>query len=472
MVKYDGFWLEPEENSVIMMICSFFGFLRRKNKMKNMILAFSLLVLAIPCKAEIIVVDPNGSADFNNIQDAIDHSLDGDIIVVSPGTYTENVYFNSAAVILTNLDPNDPNIVQSTIVTSNSGYSVNFDFLEGGDSVITGFTITNRGICCEASAPTITKNVIRDCNTSGVRGYNLASPTISFNTIMGNLGPSGGGGIYACHGTIRNNTILANRSGGGGGLETCNGTISGNTISANTGAGLDNCDGTIINNIISGNRDSGLSGCNGTIINNTIVGNRYQGIDSCSGIVKNNIIAMNRNYGLDYVSQNNFNDVWNNNPSNFGDHASAGPGDIGSNPLFAVNGYWDSNDVWVDGDYHVLSEAGRWDSNSQSWLLNDWTSRCIDTGDPNSDWSSELWPHGKRINMGAYGGTPEASMSILSVGNKADLNNDDIVNLRDFAYLAGSWQTQEVLLREDLNRDRYVDILDLRDFVDNWLWEQ
>jgi len=39
-------------------------------------------------------------------------------------------------------------------------------------------------------------------------------------------------------------------------------------------------------------------------------------------------------------------------------------------------------------------------------------SPCIDTGDPSdTDWQNELLPNGSRINMGAYGGTPEASMS-------------------------------------------------------------
>ena len=44
------------------------------------------------------------------------------------------------------------------------------------------------------------------------------------------------------------------------------------------------------------------------------------------------------------------------------------------------------------------------------------TSPCIDAGDPTADWTGELWPHGGRINMGAYGGTPEASMSLSIVG--------------------------------------------------------
>jgi len=50
--------------------------------MKKWIFAFALLFLAIPCQARIISVDDDGTADFNNIQAAINDSNDGDIIEV------------------------------------------------------------------------------------------------------------------------------------------------------------------------------------------------------------------------------------------------------------------------------------------------------------------------------------------------------------------------------------------------------
>jgi len=93
-------------------------------------------------------------------------------------------------------------------------------------------------------------------------------------------------------------------------------------------------------------------------------------------------------------------------------------GNINTDPLFSRLGYWDdmgtpesSDDVWVEDDYHLKSQAGRWEPATQAWIKDDVTSPCIDAGDPNSDWSGETWPHGGRINMGAYGGTREASMS-------------------------------------------------------------
>jgi len=100
------------------------------------------------------------------------------------------------------------------------------------------------------------------------------------------------------------------------------------------------------------------------------------------------------------------------------------PGNIDVDPLFADNGRWtdvndpdivvepnDPNAVWVDGDYHLKSEAGRWNPNSESWVVDDVTSPCIDVGNPNSLVGDEPVPNGGVINMGAYGGRLEASMS-------------------------------------------------------------
>ncbi|MCP4589624.1 MAG: hypothetical protein GY842_02660, partial [bacterium] len=117
---------------------------------------------------------------------------------------------------------------------------------------------------------------------------------------------------------------------------------------------------------------------------------------------------------------------------------------INIDPLFAAPGHWvdpndlgveaDPNDpraVWVEGDYHLKSEAGRWDVVTQSWVLDDVTSPCIDAGDPASLIDNEPAPHGERINMGAYGGTAEASKSIVvgpppEAGIAGDLDGDGL----------------------------------------------
>ena len=96
-----------------------------------------------------------------------------------------------------------------------------------------------------------------------------------------------------------------------------------------------------------------------------------------------------------------------------------GEGNIDVNPLFASPCHWDPNatlddpndDFFVEGDYHLKSQAERWDEASESWVIDDVTSPCIDAGDPNSPVACEPFPNGAIINMGAYGGTAEASKS-------------------------------------------------------------
>ncbi len=117
------------------------------------------------------------------------------------------------------------------------------------------------------------------------------------------------------------------------------------------------------------------------------------------------------------------------------DWHSYGPGNIDTDPLFA-----DPNNF----DYHLKSQAGRWDLNSESWIADDVTSPCIDAGDPNTAIGPEPFPNGGRANMGAYGGTVEASKSyfgdpICQTIIAGDINGDCRVDFADFSILAYHW---------------------------------
>lgn len=505
--------------------------------MKKLVFALVCLLPLLTSQAKIITVDDDGPADFRNIPDAINASGHGDTIVVKPGTYDRRVSFNNKAVTLTSEDPDDPNIVGATIIAiaATTGHSVSFDLEEGSGSVLAGFTITGRGIHCYGTSPTIWKNIIRDCTNYGIEGENNAKPVISGNVIRSNVfpgiyycnGPITGnsisenkGGIAFCDGPISNNIISNNIDrdfGRGAGLSFCKGPITGNVITYNyatykggacyectgeitnniiignksviAGGGLCNSQGRIANNIIAGNRSDnggGLFSCI-RIYNNTIIGNAARenggGLSQCPGYINSNIIAFNRAGsvgGIYGASISSYNALWSNEGGNFGGGATVGFGDIVANPLFAGDGFWDPNatpdesdDFWVDGDYHLKSEAGRWSPGDKRWVKDAQTSPCIDAGDPNSDWTGELWPHGKRVNIGVYGGTAQASMSLLQVGNVADLNphlNDanDWVDFRDMALFANKWLCHEVLLAEDLDRNGLVDFADFSILVNNW----
>ena len=64
-------------------------------------------------------------------------------------------------------------------------------------------------------------------------------------------------------------------------------------------------------------------------------------------------------------------------------------------------------------DFHLQSPFGRWGVWTGTWVYDTQRSPCIDAGDP-----SMQDPDHTRINMGAYGGTLEASRSkyVLTVG--------------------------------------------------------
>ncbi len=99
-----------------------------------------------------------------------------------------------------------------------------------------------------------------------------------------------------------------------------------------------------------------------------------------------------------------------------------GQGNIDVDPLFVRPDAWDDNgtplnpadDVWIGGDYHLQSQAGRWDGQTQAWAHDEVTSPCIDAGDPASPLGAEPVPNGGIINLGAYGGTRETAKSVDS----------------------------------------------------------
>jgi len=130
---------------------------------------------------------------------------------------------------------------------------------------------------------------------------------------------------------------------------------------------------------------------------------------------------------------------------------------VHQDPCFAGPGYWaspeeplvrgDPNDedaIWIHGDYHLKSQGGRWDANEGRWVTDDVTSPCIDAGDPMSPIGPEPFPNGGVINMGAYGGTAEASKSYFGTPPceiivAGDINGDCEVNFLDFRLMALHW---------------------------------
>jgi len=471
--------------------------------MDKRIVILAALALTIPCSARIITVDDNGPADYGTIQAAVNSSWHGDVVIVKPGTYRERVAFNGRQITVRSTDPADAMVVQTTVISADSTASVVFDFGEGPQSVLTGFTVTGTGIVCAGSSPTISGNVVRNCNGVGIKGQNNAKPTLIGNQILantlegvyscdgliqGNVISTNGAGLALCNGSILDNVISDN--GAAGGLYSCDGRVAGNTIVGNYsdthGGGLYSCAGEIHNNVIAGNlalrQGGGLHSCSNSIFNNTMVGNRAGdmggALSQCPAMVYNNIIAFNEAPlagGLYGQSANTYNAFWGNVGDNFGGGAVAGLGDMVAEPQFVLDGRWSNNgtastadDSWLDGDYHLRSQAGRWDASAGRWVLDSVTSHCIDAGRPSSSWADELWPHGKRVNLGAYGGTPQASMSPSGLGRLTDLDHDERVGPRDLTRFAQHWLTGREPTAEDLDRRGAVNFDDFAILALDW----
>jgi hypothetical protein len=89
-------------------------------------------------------------------------------------------------------------------------------------------------------------------------------------------------------------------------------------------------------------------------------------------------------------------------------------GNISANPLFAHP---------KSGNYYLQSRYGRYSPKDGVLVADPLTSPCIDAGDPSVYPGRERMPHGGRLNMGAYGGTPFASLSGRPPWG--DFNSDD-----------------------------------------------
>ncbi len=324
------------------------------------------------------------------VQEGIDAASNGDTVIVAQGTYVENVQINGKNIVLRGSDPTDPGVVANTIIDGNAaGAVVTFAGTEDETCVLSGFTIQN------GEWP----------YGGGIFGGIEESPThasIQNNVITGNVGSLGGGLCY-CDGAIRNNAITENAGAKGGGLYSCGGTIQNNVIAGNSagaGGGLSDCNGTIRNNVISNNTagpaGGGLYKCNGPIENNTICDNSSSvaagGLWDCQGPIRNCIIWGNtaRNYPQ-------LRDTPATTYSCIQDWDGEGVGNISVYPHFVDP---------LAGDYHL-----------HTW------SPCIDAGDPSCSFSNEPQPNGGRINMGAYGNTPEAASA--SKDTDKDLLPDD-----------------------------------------------
>jgi hypothetical protein len=226
--------------------------------------------------------------DVNSIQGAIDKATDGlSTVVVSEDTYYENIDFKGKGITLTSTDPNNPDVVATTIIADDpcdaNGTIVTFKTAEDANSVLTGFTITDGnayyggGIYCSDASPTISNCVIIGNKTSwqssgaGMYNTNNSDPLVINCVFSKNMTTNGlygydhGGGMYnnGSDPNVINCVFMSNIAGNnGGGMvnyesspAVINCVFSRNCTTYNNGGGMynDHSSPTIINCTFSGN---------------------------------------------------------------------------------------------------------------------------------------------------------------------------------------------------------------------------
>lgn len=173
----------------------------------------SLFVSALSWGATVIV-DPNGNGDFTTIQAAIDNpnTQTGDVVVVSEGTYVENLVIEDKSITLRSSDPEDTYIMEHTIIDGDANGSV---IRIKGDSsmntVIRGFTIQN-GNACKSSSPLADDLENKGGGICVEPSDNNQTPDVSvYNCIVkNNHACYAGGGIFNVDGIIKNCIIEGN----------------------------------------------------------------------------------------------------------------------------------------------------------------------------------------------------------------------------------------------------------------------
>ncbi len=332
------------------------------------------IVVSAPNATNVLYVDANAIDNpvqdgtvgnpYVAIQQAIDMAQDGNTVVVLPGLYVESLNFKGKAICVTSLvlaspevlapleEPNSLGAIDITIIHGNyEGTVVVFESGEDANTILQGFTIT--GGMADSGG--------------GILCYN-SSPTISHCVITGNQATRvTGGGVdsYRSEATFINCTITGNHAARGGG-----------GVSSDRGADV------FINCILWGNTPDA-------------------------------IMAVEEDVSLTYCTVE-------------GDWFETG--NLDYDPNFVATGYWalpedmnvpaspdTENAVWVSGDYHLKSMVGHYDIKTATWMSDAVSSPCIDAGDPNTSYEFEPVPNGVCVNMGAYGGTLEASKTTLKL---------------------------------------------------------
>ena len=362
---------------------------------------------------------------YRTISAAISAAHNGDTILVSPGTYRENLTIMGKAITIKAANANPA----MTVIAGNPGRTPVMIQNVGAGMRLLGFRIANGnapsgqggGITiANGASPVIAYNQIifnRSNDGAGILVWNHSNPDIAYNYIENNVAATFGGGVFAVRAsnpTMHHNVIMANHASGGGGIYL-------EDDPANRAA---HAGGLVTMNTIANNAASGQGGGImlrtgevARITRNTITGNRspYGGgieveTNGSGPTITGNVIQGNAAP-----------------TSQPGSGSGGGIAVFGqSTPLIQGNTIT-SNAAGVYGGGLVLAEGSRSLVTSNNIAANRVTSTAAGTGgggiyEGNSD--SEIWNNVIRGNS-AHGG---GGLCFSGTGNWVVLNNTVIGN--------------------------------------------
>jgi parallel beta-helix repeat protein len=265
------------------------------------------------------VLNVTQSVRYDFISHAVQEANDGDEIVVAQGVYEESLNFCGKAVRVRSEDPNNPDVVATTVIDGRS-HAVAFTSGEDENSKLVGLTLTGatQGIYCRGSSPMIRSCCIVDNVEAGIKLWESSNPTIVNCVIAGN---------------------------GSDGIEMW---------AVKDGRNLPVNFADVVWCTILGNRGSGIHGGEPTIVNTIVYSN---GVDPATDQIVSDAAIVN----------------YSNVEGGF-----AGMGNIDADPGFITVGLWtdpadptvpatsgDPEAIWIHGDYHLKLD-----------------SPCVDAGDP------------------------------------------------------------------------------------------
>jgi len=317
---------------------------------KFILLPVAMMIMTISMFAQSVIYIP---ADFPTIQEGLDAANVSDTVIVSAGTYYENLVWPDTDGIVLISETGAINTIIDGSGLDRVIYIPQANSLTNA-TVIDGFTIQNGyysgtgphpgGGIADYCGITIRNNIIKDNFAGGVGGgvhLAIGNPLVFNNLIINNTASDTGGGIFIfCEAEIRNNTIVGNTATGTGG----------------GGIGMVFASGTQI------------------VEDNIIVNNYADGSAEGGG----GILVFYSSCSADY------NDVWGNTPDNYSG-CSAGANSISADPVFVNSG---NGDYFLDQDISPCIDAG-----SQT---------AFNAGLNNYTTSSELVLDGDQVDIGYH----------------------------------------------------------------------